>query len=172
MAVQKLLTVGANNLPTNYTPVTTSSGSASAGQIPALSANGTLDPSMLPASNGMPSLTVTASEAIAAGALCSLYDNSGTLNVRNANATDATKPANCFAPSAIASAASGSVSFGGAMNSGAASLTIGAAVYLSAATAGASTATAPTASGNLLQIVGYAISATEYNFQPQIVAVL
>lgn len=165
MATQKVLVLDAtSNLPKELTPNTTSAGSADAGKLVALGAAGTLDASMLPASSGGASLTLTASEAIAAGALVNI-DSTG--KVRNANATDATKPAMGFVLAAIASAATGAVYFGGNINSGASGLTVGAPVYLSAATAGAATSTAPSAAGNLVQqVAGCAVSATEFVFQP------
>jgi parallel beta-helix repeat protein len=51
------------------------------------------------------------------------------------------------------------------------SWTIGGKIYLSAATAGASTQTAPSASGNQVQILGYAYSATVFFFNPNMVVV-
>lgn len=165
MATQKLLVLDpTTNLAKELTPNTTSAGSADAGKIPALGGDGKLDESMLPASSGGASLTLTAAENIAAGALVNI-DSTG--KIRNANATDATKPAMGFVLAAIASAATGPVYFGGNINSGASGLTVGAPVYLSAAVAGGVTSTAPNAAGNLVQQVSpCAVSATEFVFAP------
>jgi hypothetical protein len=164
MATQKVLVLdGTSNLAKELIPNTTSAGSADAGKLIALGAAGTLDASMLPASSGGASLTLTASEAIAAGALVNI-DSTG--KIRNANATDATKPAMGFVLAAIASSATGAVYFGGNINSGASGLTVGSPVYLST-TAGVSSTTAPSATGNLVQQVSpCAVSATEFVFAP------
>lgn len=163
MATQKVLVLdGTTNLPKELTPNTTSAGSADEGKLVALDSSGKLDSTLLPSTGGMTSLSLTASEAISAGALVNI-DSTG--KVRNANATDATKPAVGIALAAIANAASGTVYFVGSANTGVTGLTAGAPVYLST-TAGASTSTAPSASGNLVQHVGWAISASEYVFTP------
>lgn len=164
MAVQKLLIPDATSgLAKAYTPKQTSAGASDAGQIPALDNTGKIPSTMLPASNGMPSDSLTASEAIAAGALVNI---NSTGQVRNASATDATKPANGFASAAIAQSASGTIYYVGAKNSGATGLTVGAPVFLGTAS-GAGTSTPPSTAGNLVQYVGTAISATEYVFDPQ-----
>jgi hypothetical protein len=67
----------------------------------------------------------------------------------------------------IASAASGSVYFRGAVVPGFTALTIGATYFISEATAGAITAVAPSASGEFVYKVGRAISATEILFEPE-----
>lgn len=165
MATQKVLVLDpTSSLPKELTPNTTSAGAADAGKIVALDSSGKFDASMLPASSGGATLTLTAAEAIAAGALVNI-DSTG--KIRNANATDATKPAMGFVLAAIASAATGAVYFGGNINSGSAGLTVGAPVYLSATTPGGATATAPSAAGNLVQQVSpCAVSATEFVFAP------
>jgi hypothetical protein len=165
MATQKVLVLdGTSNLPKELTPNTSSAGSGDAGKLVALGTDGKLDDTMLPSSSGGASLSLTASEAIAAGALVNI-DSTG--KIRNANATDATKPAMGFVLAAVASSASGTVYFGGNINSGASGLTEGSPVYLSAATAGAATATAPSSSGNLIQQVSpCAVSSSEFVFAP------
>lgn len=165
MATQKVLVLDpTSSLPKELTPNTTSAGSGDSGKLVALDAGGKLDASFLPASSSGASLALTAAEAIAAGALVNI-DSTG--KIRNANATDATKPAMGFVLTAIANAATGAVYFGGNINSGASGLTVGAPVYLSAATAGGVTSTAPSAAGNLVQQVApCAVSATEFVFAP------
>lgn len=164
MATQKVLVLdGTSNLPKELTPNTSSAGSADSGKLVALDTGGKLDTSFMPASSSGASLTLTASEAISAGALVNI-DSTG--KVRNANATDATKPAMGFVLAAIASAASGPVYFGGNINSGASSLTAGSPVYLGT-TAGVASATAPSAAGNLVQQVSpCAVTTSEFVFAP------
>lgn len=168
MAVQQVLVRDpTTNLAKELTPNQSSAGAADAGKIVALNSSGLVDSTMLPASNGLPSMSVPTSENLAAGALVNLYSASGTLTARNANATDATKPAHGFVLSAVTSPANATVWFNGAINNAVSGLTLGSPVYLSASTAGASTATAPSAAGNLIQTVGLvAESTSEYVFAP------
>jgi hypothetical protein len=107
---------------------------------------------------------VTASEAIFAGAIVSLWSNSGVLNVQKANATDTTEPADAFAPLAIGNGAAGIVVFNG-VNTAISGLTPGVRQYLSL-TDGIVTATPPSSVGNIIQSVGVALSATRLMFRP------
>jgi hypothetical protein len=116
--------------------------------------------------DGAASAALTASEAIAAGDFVNIYSSSGA-KVRKANATDDTKPVNAFAQSAIASGAAGSVRGAGGKISGLSGLTPGATYYL-ATTGGAITTTPPSGSGNLVQEIGVAVSATELLFNPRV----
>jgi hypothetical protein len=97
-----------------------------------------------------------------------VYNNSGTANVRNANATTSGKEAHGFVLAAVSNAANASVYFNDTNNQ-ASTLTPGV-QYLST-TAGLPTATASSTSGNVVQRVGEATSATSMNFttQPPIV---
>jgi hypothetical protein len=165
MAVQQVLVRDpTTNLPKELIPNQTSAGSADAGKIPALNSAGQIDATMLGAA-GAPSLSIASSENLAASALVNI-DSTG--KVRNANATDATKPAMGFVLAAVTSPANATVLFSGQTVPGVSGLTVGAPVYLSAATAGGVVSAAPTAAGNLVQQVGIAISATEFNFQPML----
>lgn len=167
MATQKVLVLDpTTNLPKELTPNTTSAGAADAGKLPALNASGVFDSTLLPPGIGEASQTFPTSEALAAGALVNIFDSTGTPTARNANATDATKPAQGFVLAATTSPADATVYFPGQVVSGVSGLTTGAAVYLSAATSGAVTSTAPAAAGNLIQQVGSALSPTSFVFQP------
>lgn len=167
MATQKILVLDATtNLAKELTPNTTSAGAADAGKMAALNAAGVFDSTLFPAGIGEAAQTFPASEALAASALVNIYSNAGTANARNANATDATKPGTGFVVAAFAVLAAATVYFPGQIVTGVAGLTIGAPVFLSAATAGGVTSAAPAAAGNLVQQVGYALSATSFVFQP------
>lgn len=167
MATQKILVLDATtNLPKELTPNTTSAGGADAGKIPALNASGVLDSTLLPAGIGSASQIFPTSEALTAGALVNIFDVTGTATARNANATDATKPAQGFVLAATTSPANATVYFPGQIVTGVSGLTTGAPVYLSAATSGAVTPTAPSTTGNLIQQVGSALSPTSFVFQP------
>lgn len=153
-------------LPKQTAATQTSSGATNAGQIPALNSAGVLDSTLLPAGIGQSSIAVTASEALAAGAVVSFWSNAGTVNVRNANATDATKLPQGFVTAAVASSGTATVYFAGQINAAASGLTVGAPVYLST-TSGAVTSTPPSGSGNLVAMLAQtAYSATEFVFQP------
>jgi hypothetical protein len=171
MATQKVLVLDSTtNFPKELTPNTTSAGAADAGKVVALNSAGVLDSTLFPAGIGQASLTMLASEALAAGAAVNIFSNSGTPNVRNANATDATKPAIGFVNAAVSSGGTATIYFDGQLLSGLSGLTVGAPVYLGT-TAGQITSTAPSASGNLVQQCGYAVSTTEIIFSQQVVAI-
>ena len=154
------------NLPKEVAGTQTSAGAANAGQIPALNASGVLDSTLMPPGIGEASQSFPTSETLAAGAVVNIWSSSGTPTARNANATDATKPAVGFVSSAVTSPAAATVYFPGQIVTGVSGLTIGAAVFLSAATPGGVSSTAPSGSGNLVQPIGYALSATSFVFVP------
>lgn len=108
--------------------------------------------------------TMTASETLAAGNFVNIHASSGA-KIRKANATDDTKRCDAFVAAGITSGASGAVTFPGQKLTGLSGLTPGAVYYLDT-TGGAITDTAPSSSGNLVQEVGVALSATELLFKP------
>jgi len=166
--------------------VTTSAGAGDSGKIPALNTSGVLDSSivdssatsaadkvvkmdgtgrialgMLPVGVGADTVAMTTSEAIAGGDLVNIWDNSGA-KVRKADATIAGKEAHGFVLVGAASGATVDVYFEGS-NTAMTGLVAGKR-YLST-TAGTSTATAPSGTGNVVQIVGFATGTTSMNFQ-------
>lgn len=105
---------------------------------------------------------LTASAAITAGQLVNIYNNSGTANVRPADNTSSTTPANGFAPASISMSATGTVvPFQGPI-SGLSGLTPGTQYFLG--TSGGLTATAPSSSGDIIQTVGISITASTFQF--------
>ena len=142
----------------------TSAGAGDAGKIPALDATGKLDNSFMPVGIGADSKILPASENLAAGDLVNVWNDSGTAKARKADATTAGKEANGFVLSAVTLGNNATVYFDGT-DTQLSSLTPGAAYYL-AATAGGVTDTPPSGSGNVLQRVGRALSATELTFEP------
>lgn len=107
--------------------------------------------------------TLTAAGAVAAGDFVNIHASSGA-KVRKADATNAAKKCNGFAPAAIADTASGTVQGPGTKVSGLAGLTPGATYWLST-TPGLITDTPPS-SDNVIQKIGVAVSATELFFNP------
>lgn len=165
MATQKVLVLDTTtNLAKELTPNTASAGVADAGKVVALNSSGVLDSTMMPPGAGGASLSLATTENLAAGAMVNV-DSTG--KARNANATDATKPAVGFVLAATTSPANATVYFPGQIVTGVSGLTVGAPVYLSAASPGGVTSTAPSGAGNLVQQLSpAAISASEFVFQP------
>lgn len=164
MAAQSFIAVVAGRL-TRVFAILLSAGSGDANKIPALDATGRLDISFMPSGIGSNTLTVLASEAISAGDLVNLYNNSGTLNVRRADATAAGKEANGVALAGISNGASGLIYVQAVLITGKSGLTPGAYYWLDTSP-GAINLTAPSTAGNISQMVGWAESATTFYFDP------
>ena len=115
MAALPYLVIDASGMPIEQRGVQVSAGAGDAGKYTALDSSGKLDSSFMPAGLAADSLSVLASEAIAAGAAVQVYNNAGTLNVRNADKSTASRGKMCngFANGAISNAASGTVNFAG-----------------------------------------------------------
>jgi hypothetical protein len=140
----------------------TSSGSTSAGKLAALDSSGRLDQTMMPVGVGADTGSVTASEALAAGDLVNIWNDSGNAKVRKADATTSGKEAHGFVLAAVSSGSAATVYFEGT-NTQCSNLTPGRQFLQT--TAGKCDATAPSGSGNVVQCVGFAISSTAMNFQ-------
>lgn len=142
---------------------TTSAGAGDTGKLVALDAAGRIDTSMMPVGIGADTATITTSEALSAGDFVNIWNSSGA-RARKADATVAGKEAMGFVLAAFGSSVSATVYFEG-MNTGVTGQTPGP-VFLSA-TPGLATATAPSAAGNVVQRIGFAVSASAVNFQSQ-----
>jgi hypothetical protein len=142
-----------------------SSGAGDAGKILALDGSGKLDNTVLPAGLGATTKLAATSENLSAGDIVNLYNDSGTVKARKADASNGRR-AHGFVLASVTSPSNATVYLDGTIT-GLTSLTPGAAYYLSGATAGAVTATAPSTSGYLSQEVGIALSTTELNFEEQ-----
>ena len=140
---------------------TTSTGAADAGKIPALAGDGRLPESMMPVGIGADTASIQASENLAAGDFVNVWNNAGA-KVRKADATTAGKEVHGFVLSAVTSGNPAAVYFEGT-NTQVAGQTPGP-VFLQT-TAGRGGATAPNASGNVVQQIGVAVSATAVNFE-------
>lgn len=147
----------------------TSAGAGDAGKLVALDGSGKIDSTMMPVGIGADTASVIASENLAAGDLVNIWNDTGTAKARKADATTAGKEAHGFVLSAVSSAASATVYFEGT-NTAVTGRTPGK-QYL-ATTAGSTTTTAPSGAGNVVQIVGFATSATALNFQSGVPVVL
>lgn len=112
---------------------------------------------------------IAASEEIADGDFVNLWVDAGLLKMRKADATVAGKEANGFVKAAVASTFTGTVYHSG-VNDHVTGMTLGD-VFLST-TAGKGQASPPSASGNTVQILGKAVSATAVLFNPNSPVVL
>lgn len=160
MSTNKFLTV-LNGIKTLVTGITTSAGVGDANKLISTNSSGKIDTTLLPAGLGVDTVTATASESISAGDFVNLYNNTGTLTVRKADNSNG-RDAKGFVLSAISNAATGTVYLSG-QNTSVTALTPGTAYYLS--TSGGVTTTAPTASGTIIQLLGYTLAATNLLFE-------
>lgn len=149
---------------TEVSGLVTSTGVSDAGKIVQLDGSGRLDTTLMPVGIGAETVAIVASETLAAGNLVNIWNNSGTANVRKADASNG-RIAHGFVLSSVASAATATVYMEGAVT-GLTGLTIGAKQFLSATTPGTVTSTAPTTAAQTVQQVGYATSATSFTFSP------
>jgi hypothetical protein len=137
-------------------------GAGDTGKIPALDATGKLDASFMPVGIGADTASIVASETLSAGDLVNIWNNASVANVRKADATVAGKEAHGFILAGAAALSSAVVYFEGT-DTGMTGLIPG--KQFLAITAGTTTVTAPSATGNVVQVVGFATSATSMNFR-------
>jgi len=143
----------------------TSAGAGNAGDIVALDGSGKLDTTVLPTGIGATTKLAATTENLSAGDLVNLYNDSGTIKARKADASNGRR-AHGFVLSSVTSPNNATVYLDGTIT-GLTGLTPGSAYYLSGSSAGAATATAPSTSGYISQEIGIALSATEINFEEQ-----
>ena len=160
MAAKKFLRL-VNGVITEIFGVQTSAGAGNAGDLVSLDDSGRIDNSMMPVGIGADTSTITASETLAAGDWVNVWNDSGA-KVRKADATTAGKEAHGFVLAAVTSGNPATVYFEGT-NTQVTGQTPGP-VYLQT-TAGTGGATIPSASGNVVQSIGVAVSATAVNFE-------
>lgn len=160
MAAKKFLRL-VNGVLTEIFGVQTSAGAGNAGDLVSLDDSGRIDNSMMPVGIGADTSTISASETLAAGDWVNVWNNSGA-KVRKADATTAGKEAHGFVLAAVTSGNPATVYFEGT-NTQVTGQTPGP-VYLQT-TAGTGGAAIPSASGNVVQQIGVAVSATAVNFE-------
>ena len=150
-----------NGVLTEIFGVQASAGAANAGDIVALDDSGRIDNSMMPVGIGADTASIQASENLAAGDWVNVWNNSGA-KVRKADATTAGKEAHGFVLAAVTSGNPATVYFEGT-NTQVSGQTPGP-VFLQT-TAGVGGPTVPSASGNVVQQIGVAVSTTAVNFE-------
>jgi hypothetical protein len=162
MSTNKFLTIigGARKL---VSAIFQSAGATDANKIISTNSAGKLDVSFLPSGVAIQTEAIVASEALAAGDFVNVFDDTGTRKVRKADASNG-RLANGYVLDAVAADQIATMYKTGS-NSALSGLAPGQIRYLSAATAGRSTSTAPSASGQIIQCLGYAESATSVLFE-------
>ena len=160
MAAKKFLRL-VNGVLTEIFGVQTSAGAGNAGDLVSLDDSGRIDNSMMPVGIGADTSTISASETLAAGDWVNVWNNSGA-KVRKADATTAGKEAHGFVLAAVTSGNPATVYFEGT-NTQVSGQTPGP-VFLQT-TAGVGGPTVPSASGNVVQQIGVAVSATAVNLE-------
>ena len=143
------------------TAINTSAGAGDASKIVRTDSTGRLDSSFLPVGVGPDTLSIEASETLAAGDFVNIFDDSSTPKIRKADATNG-RDADGFVLAGVTSGANGDVYREGT-NTQLSGMTIGARQYLGAT--GAVTETPNTTSTQLHQFLGKASSATELNIE-------
>ena len=140
---------------------TISTGAPDSGRLAALDATGRIDTSMMPVGVVADTAAIMTSEALSAGDFINLWNSTGP-KVRKADATTAGKKAMGFVLAAFGPGVLATVYFEGSNTQ--VSGQVAGDVFLQTI-AGTAGVTVPNATGNIVQIVGFATSATNINFQ-------
>jgi hypothetical protein len=154
-----------NGVPTDANANASSAGAEDAGKLVKLNGAGKIDETMLPAEAGSETRSMTTSEALAAGDMVNIHDSDGA-KVRKADGTSPGKEAHGFVLAAALSGATVTVYPEENVVTGLSGMTPGARQFLHT-TAGARSEVAPSATGQVVQEVGVALSATEMLFRPR-----
>lgn len=140
-------------------PITTSAGAGDASKIAQTDSTGRFDISLMPVGVGQEVTVAASSENLTAGNWVNLYSNAGTCNVRKADATTNAKPCHGFVLANVTSPANATVYGISNKNTACSGLTVGSDYFLNT-TAGGETATAPSATGNVVQLLGRSETST------------
>lgn len=155
MATHKVIQISSTGAQSEYAGKSTSAGAGDAGEFTILDGSGKLDITLMPNGVGADSITATAGEALAAGDFVYINGSGGVLK---ADATTFAKRAMGYVLASVLNAGTATVFFDES-NSSLSGLTPGGMYYLSA-TSGLATLTSPTTSGQFVQELGIATSAT------------
>lgn len=143
-----------------------SGGAGDANKIPALDAAGKLHISFMPTGVTAETTVAEASEDLAAGDFVNFHDVGGVIKIRKADASSNAKAADGFVTAVFLTGATATAYGLSNTNSAVSGLTVGADYWLST-TPGGVTVTAPSATGQIVQRLGKAKSATELIFENQ-----
>jgi len=159
MAAKKFLRLIVGRL-TEIAGIVTSAGAGNDGDFPVLDSTGKLDVTMMPVGVGPDVKIHPSSESLVAGNWVNIWNDTGTLKVRKADATAAGKEADGFVLANVTSPADATVFFGG-INTALSGLTLGGHYWLSTTPGVGVVTTPPASTGNVVQYLGKAISVTE-----------
>ena len=163
MAANKYLALVSGKIKEIFATVV-STGAPDANEIVALDAAGLLDISVMPVGVGA-EVTVAASfENLTAGNFVNLFLSGGVIKVRLADATTNAKPAHGFVLANVTAPANATVYRISNLNNALAGLTIGSDYYLSTTPGAVAIDPGPSATGNIVQQLGKATSATAFVF--------
>lgn len=168
MPQKRLINVNINGVHQEYSGILTSAGAPSSGDFIALDSSGKVDPSFMPVGFGQDAVTGIAGEALSAGDF--VYVN-GAGAFLKADATAIAKQARGYVITAVANAATATIFFDDS-NTAKTGLTSGATYYLDVISGGVTT-TPTTTTGQIVQELGFATSATNLrvNIQEPIIRV-
>ena len=155
MAIKRLINVNTNGTQAEYAGVATSAGAGSIDEIPRLDSAGRLDVTFMPIGFGQDAVTATAGEALTAG---NMVYFSATGTVLKADSTAIAKAARGYVTASVANAAPATVFFDDS-NTGVTGLTPGVTYFLDTVSGGV-TATPTVTTGQIVQQIGFATSAT------------
>lgn len=145
------------------TAISSSSGVADANKIVATGSDGRIDNTLMPVGIGVDTKTFPSSENLSAGNYVNIWDDTGTLKVRKADASNG-RAANGFVLAAVTSPNNATVYLRGE-NTQVSGRSIGP-VWLSNTVAGEGTQTPPTYNtGDIMQILGFSTAATSDYFE-------
>ena len=145
------------------TAIDASTGAPDAGELIQTDASGKLDASFLPTGTGQDIVILEAFENLSAGDFVNIFDDSGTTKCRLADASTAGKEAFGFVLSSFTLGNNASIYMRG-QNTQLTGLSGGTIYYLDTSTPGGVTSTQPSSSGNVVQVIGPANSATNISF--------
>lgn len=149
-------------VPKTKSPALASTGITDAGRIVALNADGVLDLSLLPPSAGDDIAQVLAGEALTAGDFVNVWNDAGVAKCRKADASTLGKHAHGFISQTVDADTTVAVHF---ERKNVVTGAVPGDVFLSATIPGGFSETPPSASGQVVQRLGVAISATEINVE-------
>lgn len=139
-------------------------GAPSADRIPSLNPTGQLDITMMPTGIGADTAVLPAAGALVAGDFVNIFDDNGVIRCRKADASSIATKAMGYVLTAVADLANATVYSEGSNTQ--VSGQVGGEVFLST-TAGLVSNVVPSASTEIVQVIGIAVSPTQVNFNPQ-----
>lgn len=156
MSAHKVIQLASTGVQSEYAGKNASAGAGDAGEFIIADSTGKIDATFLPNGIAADSVVLVAGEALAAGDFIYI---SGTSTALKADASAAAKAARGYVLASVLNGGNATVYFDES-NSSVTGLTPGATYYLSGTTPGGVTTTPPTTAGQIMQQLGFAVSAT------------